>query len=97
MKAENGQLDVFVGPDLNSQKVYIIDQLDADTGRFDEHKAMVGFSNRGVALANYRRSFSDGKSDARIGAVTEMTMAEFKKWLKDGDTTKPARRLALAA
>src|SRR5262245_51481201 len=41
--ADGDQLDVYVGPHHKSQKVYVVDQRDADTGDFDEHKAFLGF------------------------------------------------------
>ncbi len=96
MKSENGQIDVFVGPDIKSTKVFIIDQKDLHTGKFDEHKVMIGFPLRAVALANYRMAFSDGRGKDRIGGITEMSIDEFKAWLKDGDTSKPLSRMSRA-
>jgi len=65
--------------------VWLIDQINADTGAFDEHKAMLGFGDRNLALASYVRGFSDGRGMDRLGACTEMTMGEFKDWLQTGD------------
>lgn len=82
-------VDTYIGPNPDSHRVFVIDQVDADTKRPDEHKVMLGFPNRSIALANYRKAFSDGRGGDRIGAVTEMGIDELKNWLKDGDTDRP--------
>lgn len=87
--ADGDKIDVFIGPHLLATQVWIIDQVDANTGRFDEHKVMLGFASKDDALATYRKAFSDGKADDRIGAVTTMGIGQFKRWLLKGDTTAP--------
>lgn len=82
-------VDVYVGPAHGSKRVWVIDQVDADTGRSDEHKCLLAFPNKDAALKAYEASFSDGKAKQRVGAVTELSVAEFRDWLKHGDTTKP--------
>lgn len=82
-------VDVYVGPAHGSKRVWVIDQVDADTGRSDEHKCLLAFPNKDAALKAYEASFSDGKAKQRIGAVTELSVAEFRDFLKNGDTTKP--------
>lgn len=76
--ADNDQLDCYVGPDWESQDVWIIDQVQAGSTAFDEHKVMLGFGSKGEALTTYRASFSDGKGADRIGNVRHCTMVEFK-------------------
>jgi hypothetical protein len=88
-------VDVYVGPDHASSKVFVIDQVEADTGKFDEHKCCLSYASKEAALADYRKAFSDGKADRRIGAVTEMGVDAFKAWLKSpAKTGKPAGRIA---
>ena len=82
-------VDVYIGSDHASKKVFVVDQVDASTGKFDEHKAMLSYASKADALADYRKAFSDGKANDRIGAVTEMTTAAFRDWLKAGNTKKP--------
>jgi hypothetical protein len=36
----------------------------------------------------YLDAFSDGKGNQRIGAITPLSIDQFKQWLKEGDTTK---------
>lgn len=79
--ADGDHMDVFVGPRLNSDKVWVIDQKHHDTGKFDEHKILIGFPAKGYALAAYRKAFSDGNADKRIHAISECSVEELKQWL----------------
>lgn len=90
--ADGDQLDVYLGPHHKSPLIYVIDQHDAETGKWDEHKAFIGFSSPKQVKNAYAKAFSDGKAKDRLGALHEMTVAQFKQWLKDGDTTKPLKR-----
>lgn len=87
--ADGDHVDVYLGPHLKSPRVYVVDQLDADDRTFDEHKTLLGFANFGQARRAYVGAFSDGKGEDRIGAMTEIGVDQFRRWLKDGDTTKP--------
>ena len=93
--ADGDHVDVYIGPDHASKNVYVIDQKDAETGKFDEHKVMLGFGSEAQARATYLKGFSDGKGAQRIQSIKPMTIDRFKEWLK-GDTTKPAGRVAKA-
>ncbi len=85
----DGKVDVFVGDEPASRLVYVIDQIDPKTGKFDEPKVMIGFEGRALAAEVYQTAFPDGSGEARMGAITPMTVAEFQAWLKGGDPTKP--------
>lgn len=89
--ADGDHVDVCIGPDHGSDHVFLIDQQDHRTGKFDEHKAMLGYRSREEAVRAYHAGFSDGKGPERMKAVVRMTMAEFKRWLKHHDTTKAVR------
>ena len=89
--ADGDHVDVCIGPDHGSDHVFLIDQQDHQTGKFDEHKAMLGYRSREDAVRAYNAGFSDGKGPDRMKAVVRMTMAEFKHWLKHHDTTKAVR------
>lgn len=75
------QFDCFIGPDRGSTKMWLIEQVDPGTMRFDEYKAMLGYSSKDDALQDYRLSFDDF-GDGRIGEVREMSIAQFKEFLK---------------
>ena len=87
--ADGEQVDVYIGDNPDAGTVYVVDQQDAESGAFDEHKAMLGFDSQEQALEAYEAGFSDGKGKDRMGAVTEMPVDEFKQWAREGDTTKP--------
>lgn len=87
--ADGEHLDVYLGPNPASKTAFVIDQLDADTGAFDEHKAMLGFDNLHDALSVYRQSHSDGRGDERIGAIHRVSMDGFKRWVRGEDLTAP--------
>ena len=92
--ADKDHVDCYLGPHVKSPMVFIVDQMDADSGKFDEHKCMIGFASKAQAVATYRKAFSDGRADDRLGHVTEMAIDEFKHWLANGNTRKPAREAA---
>lgn len=83
---DNQQTDVFVGPNRNSDKVWVIDQVHHDTGTFDEHKSFLGFSSKAQVIDVYRRSYG---SSHQIGGITETNIKTFKRWLKHGVASNP--------
>ncbi len=85
--ADGDHVDVFIGPEHDSARVYVIDQLDED-GNFDEHKVMLGFRNQKTARDAYRANYQEGWN---VGPTTSMSMGEFKSWLANDDTTKPLK------
>lgn len=96
--ADGDHVDVCIGPDGQSGHVFVVDQKDHRTGKFDEHKVMLGYRDQGAAEIAYRAGFSDGKGHLRMGKVTAMPMAQFKAWLKRGNTKSPiSRALHLAS
>jgi N12 class adenine-specific DNA methylase len=87
--ADGDHVDVYLGDGAEDGMVVVINQVDAETGQFDEHKAMPGFANAQEAIATYRAGFSDGKGDQRIGSYSTLSLDGFKDWLANGDQTKP--------
>ena len=77
--------------------MFVVDQIDLETGRFDEHKAIIGVGSQAEAEALYDVHFSDGSGPSRRAAVTSLSIDEFKTWLRDGDTTKPIAPADLSA
>lgn len=90
---DGDQIDVYVGDNPASDRVFIIDQVDPDTGRFDEHKVFLGYSDVPQVRDIYRRAFSDGRANERMGGITELEMSGFKEWLAKGRQTKPVSKL----
>ncbi|WP_162987739.1 ADP-ribosyltransferase-containing protein [Acinetobacter bereziniae] len=85
--ADNEQIDTYVGINPESDKVFIVDQIDQESGNFDEHKVMLGFDSQEEATTAYKSNFDKGW---KVGQIRSMTMEQFKDWLKNGDSTKPA-------
>ena len=88
MGADQDNIDAYLGPHLKSDKVFIINQVDADTKKFDEHKVIFGAGSLRQAILLYEKAFSDGRGLQRIGSVVSTTIPEFKKWLSESNTTK---------
>ena len=93
--ADGDHVDAYLGPRLASQQAFVVDQINPDTGAFDEHKVMLGFNDWPTAKRNYEQAFSDDRGDDRIGNVTPMSLGELKSWLKEGDTRNPVGQLAM--
>ena len=89
--ADGDHVDCYVGPHTSSRKVFVVDQKDADTGKFDEHKCLLGFGSQKQAADLYLKGFSDGRGSARLGHMTEMDIDQFRHWLKRDDTTEPIK------
>lgn len=85
--ADGDHVDAFVGEHPKSDRVFVVDQLRPDGG-FDEHKALIGYRNRLDAVRAYKRNY---QSDWKVGPISEMSVDEFKTWLKEGDTTRPLK------
>ena len=89
--ADQEQIDVYLGEKAESDTVFVVDQVEAETGKFDEHKVFIGFDG-GIQEVErtYDAAFDDGRGPDRRQAITEMPMGEFKTWLEQGDNSKPA-------
>jgi len=85
---DGDHVDVYVGPDHDSDKVWVIDQIDAKTGKYDEPKCMLSFPSKQAAVDAYTKAFSDGRGKDRIGAVTELSTEHFKAWVRDPKASK---------
>ncbi|MFN7929881.1 MAG: LPD1 domain-containing protein [Blastocatellia bacterium] len=89
--ADKEHLDVYIGNHPESQTVFVVDQIDAQTGKFDEHKVILGATDRASAEKLYDAHFDDGRGPNRRGAITEMEMPVFKDWLKNGNPSAALR------
>lgn len=84
---DGDHIDVFLGPDMNSDMVYVVDQVNTD-GLFDEHKVMMGFSSLEDARSAYLSNYEEGWKG--LGNITGVALDEFKKWIDSSiRKTKP--------
>lgn len=84
---DKDHIDVFLGDNLDSGKIYVIDQIDPGTKKFDEHKIMMGFDNMNQARKAYLGSYEKGWQGLRD--ITSVTVDELKNWIEKGSTKKP--------
>ncbi|WP_324037940.1 LPD38 domain-containing protein [Aeromonas caviae] len=88
--ADGDHVDVFIGDKPESETVYVVDQVDPKTGKFDEHKVMMGFSDEQAAREGYLGNYEAGWKG--LGAIKAMPVESFKRWVSEGDTTKPVAK-----
>ncbi|WP_429170156.1 LPD38 domain-containing protein [Aeromonas rivipollensis] len=85
--ADGDHVDVFIGDQPDSETVYVVDQVDPKTGKFDEHKVMMGFSDEQAAREGYLGNYEAGWKG--LGAIKAMPVESFKRWVSEGDTKSP--------
>ena len=89
---DGDHIDMFINDaaDLDSfdGNVYVVDQVNPETGEFDEHKVMYGYPSEEAATEAYLANYS--KDWKGLGKVTAVPKATFDKWLESSDCkTKP--------
>lgn len=84
--ADGDGVDVFMGRSKDASHVYVVNQNKED-GTFDEHKVFIGFGSEPDAKAAYNGAFDqDWKG---FGDIHPVLVSDFKRWLGEGDLTKP--------
>lgn len=82
--ADGDEIDCYIGPNFNSQKIFIINQSQIDSSKFDEHKCMIGYNNELEALSDYWKGHTvAGKI---FMSMVQMSIKQFKSWLKEKQT-----------
>ena len=95
--ADDDQADIYMGPEPESDLVFIIEQVDADTKVFDEHKIMLGYLTIERALADYDAAFSDGRGPDRRNVVAQTQIYAFKRWLRADGARFPVGAMTYAS
>lgn len=83
---DGDHVDVYLGDNLDSDVIFVVNQL-KESGRFDEHKCILGCSSEKEAKELYLAHYP---SNWKCGPVTAMTIKQFKRWLDKGDMSKQA-------
>jgi len=95
---DGDEVDVFIGPDMATQpeQVHVVDQINPGTGKFDEHKVMLGFADESAAEKAYRSNYQDNWQG--FDGIQTYPFEEFKTKLKSGffKNSTPARKLKKA-
>lgn len=76
---DGDHIDVYLSDNPTSGNVYVVDQIDQTTGKFDEHKVMYGFPSMEAARDAYKSQYEDGWT---VGTITEVSRPDFKKWVE---------------
>lgn len=76
---DGDHIDVFIGESLESPEVFVVDQVDPETGAFDEHKVMYGFNSIEEARQAYLSNYEEGWKG--LGNITGIGKDDFYKWL----------------
>ena len=89
---DGDHIDMFINDaadlDTFDGNVYVVDQVNPETGEFDEHKVMYGYPDEAAATKAYLANYS--KDWKGLGKVTAVPKATFDKWLQSSDRkTKP--------
>lgn len=78
--ADGDRVDVFIGSRPDSNKVFIIDQVNQD-GTFDEHKLVFGAMDEAGARQTYLANYEKGWTG--LGAIKEIPQSDLRQWLAD--------------
>ncbi len=87
---DKDHVDAFVKPGTPldyAGPVFVVDQVHPESGRFDEHKAVIGAKNALEARRIYQANYAEGWKGLKT--VTSMPFEQFKAWVKDGPKTTP--------
>jgi len=85
---DGDHIDVFLSDDPEQGNIFVVDQVDPKTGRFDEHKVMYGFGSAEEASAAYLSNYEKGWKG--LGEITGVDREEFKRWVESSHRkTKP--------
>ena len=93
-------VDVFLGPDLDSPWVHVVNQTNGRSSEFDEVKVVIGCHTEAEARLLYMRNYTKGWTGYR--SCVRMSVEQFKNWLpkakdgpaRPGDVAKAAAFLA---
>ena len=92
---DNDEVDTLIGPDMGRvpELIFVVDQVDPETGKPDEHKVILGVHNsedaKKVYLANYEKGWQG------LGDIKVYEFSDFKAKLQSGffKNSTPSRRL----
>lgn len=85
--ADGQHPDVFVGDHPNAPTVFVLDELDPDTGKFRQTKSFVGFQTLDQVMQAFLGTSS--KAPNQIGGMRAFSADEFKAFAREGGLSKP--------
>jgi GGDEF domain-containing protein len=94
--ADKDNVDVFIPQGLtkeqieNTKSAFVVDQINPETGKFDEHKVVIGVPDAATAKEVYLRNYEPGWKG--LGAITEMPIPKLEQWLGSDKTAEPVSK-----
>lgn len=79
---DGDHIDVFIGENLKSDEIFVVDQINTQTKEFDESKVMLGFDTIEEAKTAYLSNYEKGWGGMK--KISKTNIDDFKKWLYDG-------------
>src|SRR3990167_6197901 len=77
---DGDHVDVYVGPNEDTEYVYVVHQAKPETGQYDEDKCMLGFDSGEDAKAAYLKQYDSPKF---FGGMTAVPVSLFKEKVFD--------------
>lgn len=85
---DGDHIDVFLSDYPDEGHIYVIDQVNPETGVFDEVKVLWGFDSVEEATEAYLSNYEEGWKG--LGNINRVERSEFKKWIESSHRkTKP--------
>jgi len=81
MGADKEQCDVYVGPNKESKKVFIVHQQVPETKEYDEDKILIGFDSKEEAKKLYLSQFN---KPGFFQSMDEMNIEDFRELVSSG-------------
>lgn len=89
-KGKDGDhIDVFIGPNAQAPIVWIVNQVNPKTRKFDEHKCMLGFDTKEQAKEAYLKNYDRGWKG--LGSIVGMPVKAFKAWVRERRRIAPVK------
>jgi N12 class adenine-specific DNA methylase len=85
--ADKDHIDTFIKPGTAEDyagPAFVVDQVHPETGKFDEHKIMLGFPSALEARRAYAKNYAKGWKGLK--SITPASLDELKAWLAGGHT-----------
>ena len=86
--ADGDPVDVFIGNNPQSDKAFVVNQIDPTTGEFDEHKVILAADSKEQADEIYHANHSADWKGAE--SIVEMPVSELKDKLANDEFEDPA-------
>lgn len=86
--ADGDDVDCYLAQNPTGKDIYVVNQgIMGDPEKFDEHKALLGYTSVNDAKHHYIINHSQGA--LIFQGIKKFTLSEFKRWLTEGNHSIP--------